>query len=332
MAIQRPQLRKCDDPRRTPATPANGVPEAWLTLGALEEHGIGLLDFDFFVDWSSDPISVTPLIWVKRVRTARSVEDEPDLRDEIVAADGPEFLRLLGGFGQHHCIEVAYAVIPNNVDWVKSPGTVSFVDVEPDGSLGAVCVADITEVRDRIRTYSGGQVFVGRKGLIFGTTALECYLSHTDSAWPGDADGVLVDDDGHALAVLEFKKNTLHDDITEDTLADYYPKPDHRKYDRLAALAEYLEVPLVVVFYGSRLGAKKTRIERIEGPLGGLFATTCLVVDAPGEDKRLAATFVDAVLEATSLEEWAYPVAAEEAGSYDATEVVDVRRVRMGDE
>ena len=63
----------------------------------------------------------------------------------------------------------------------------------------------LSEFKELIKSHSGGPVSIGSKGLIYGTSRLECSLSKTDSLYPGDADLLLLNEDNKAVCILEFK-------------------------------------------------------------------------------------------------------------------------------
>ncbi len=143
-------------------------------------------------------------------------------------------------------------------------------------SAGAFEVISLDNVKDSIRALSGGPVTIGTKGLIYGTSALECYLSQSDALWPGDVDSVLWSHTTNsAVALLEFKKHTLTTPISSQELSSYYPNPDGRKYNRLAVLRDHLSanLPLFVIYYPTNTMHDTIKIERVVGPYGGLRAS-----------------------------------------------------------
>jgi len=126
------------------------------------------------------------------------------------------------------------------------------------GAYNRVKQITISNLKSAIQRHSGGPVRVGSKGLTYGTSAVECYLSKTDAAFPGDADAVIVDMQNRVRCVIEYKKHTLQEPIGEHLMTKYYPRPDGRKYQRLVALAKRYKyfpdqsVPLVVFYYSTR--------------------------------------------------------------------------------
>ena len=122
----------------------------------------------------------------------------------------------------------------------------------------AITKSTVSGLKKAIRKHSGGPVHIGEKGLTHGTSAIECLLSLTDAAYPGDADAVVVDGNDHVRYVIEFKKHTLAAPLGEHLAGRYYPAPDGRKYRRLHALASAFErsghgaVSLVIFYYSTR--------------------------------------------------------------------------------
>ena len=109
----------------------------------------------------------------------------------------------------------------------------------------------------QIQKHSGGPVWVGSKGLTYGTSAIECMLSKTKAAYPGDADAVIADDKGAVKCVIEYKKHTLDDNIGNHLVNRYYADKDKRKYERLDLLVthyrNYANIPFVVFYYSTRV-------------------------------------------------------------------------------
>jgi len=126
---------------------------------------------------------------------------------------------------------------------------------------------NLKTLMERIKGHSGGPIRMGRKGLNFGTSAIECYLSKTDSVFPGDVDSVVVDERNRIRGVIEYKKHTLADHIENHLIASYFYK-DKRKYERLLALTHYystesnLNVPLIIFYYASN--SVSTRLQLLQ--------------------------------------------------------------------
>ena len=66
--LTKPFLAKCGDRSSMPKShPSSGSPEEWLSDEMLAPHNLSGITFDFFVNWSATPNSITPVIWLKRI-------------------------------------------------------------------------------------------------------------------------------------------------------------------------------------------------------------------------------------------------------------------------
>lgn len=111
----------------------------------------------------------------------------------------------------------------------------------------------------KIQTLSNGRVNVGSKGLIYGTSCIECILSNTDKAYPGDVDAVILKDQT-PIAIIEFKKhnsNKAGPNISQHTASKYSnldPSTgkygsDRKKYIRIMSLCRKFNLPLIMFYY-----------------------------------------------------------------------------------
>jgi hypothetical protein len=140
-------------------------------------------------------------------------------------------------------------------------------------------IISIESFKELIRYNSGGPVQIGSKALIYGTSNLECYLSGTNSLYPGDVDLILLDRSNKPVGILEFKKHTLSTPISKQRLANYYPYPDGRKYNRLSILKDYLSnesntVPFFVIYYPTNSECTEGRLELLHGAANNLSTKT----------------------------------------------------------
>lgn len=236
-------------------------PQKWIAPSLPD--GWRLVSFHFFVNWNSFPPVVADQIWMTR-------QLRPDFDDSLVNVSDVAVLQL---FNQSYakqefdelvtvCLpcghKVAVILLPEILVSNISDQTPVWVIARPDGRDDKIHRATVADLKRAIQKHSGGPVRVGRKGLTYGTSAVECYLSNSDAAFPGDADAVIVDNENRVRCVVEYKKHTLQDPIGEHLMTRYFPIPDGRKYQRLAALANRYEyvlqqnVPLVVFYYSTK--------------------------------------------------------------------------------
>lgn len=91
------------------------------------------------------------------------------------------------------------------------------------------------------------------KSLTFAPTKLEYFLSQIPEgqrntiAFPGDADGILMDKDYNIIAILEYKSDTYGKKINEESRTKY--KDDTTRFNVLDDFCKLLKVPLVIIFW-----------------------------------------------------------------------------------
>ncbi len=255
-----PTLALCTDRSRlAQENSVIGGPDNWLTDNVLNQFGAIGVGFDFFINWNTTGLDRN--IWIKRpINTGliKSIDSMPDDQiAEILRADS-KFTNLVR-FSSANNLTTSAIIFDDSQNWHAESASAIHAFWPRDATLRHGLVIDRirrSDIETLIREKSGGPVNIGSKGLIYGTSCLECTLSTTDALWPGDADLVVCEKNGlKPLAILEFKKHTSKSTLTFDQqgLGNYYPYPDGRKYNRLALLSEQLaqhqRVPLFVVYY-----------------------------------------------------------------------------------
>lgn len=132
---------------------------------------------------------------------------------------------------------------------------------------------------------------------------MECFLSKTPDIWPGDADLVLVDSNFTPRAIIEFKKDTIGTPISSETLSNYYPSRDPRKYDSFAHFRDHFTddpstLPIIILYYSVKEPLdQQVKLERIEGAAGRLTATNSECRPLPNaNDKASCRDLVEALL------------------------------------
>jgi len=291
-----PRLAKCDDRSEVAKTNSRGGPEQWFTRSTLDSFGLAGITFDFFVDWNTDHCADE--IWIKRLSSldpAGFLAQGPASLTQALALLGDD-LNLVSRFAAAHKLSAFYQVFCEDVDWAKTPGEILQANIA-EGVFSKLELRSLTETMDRIRQLSGGRVRIGPKGLIYGTSTLECYLSHTDALWPGDVDCVLIEtSSGRVRAILEYKKHNLESRIEDQSLINYYPRPDARKYDRLALLRDRLggDVPIFVIYYSTDPKVGTVKIDYVTGPCFDLRPTAFSLVHRATRDNE---TFGKAIID-----------------------------------
>ena len=236
-------------------------PERWLTADMLPA-GWAVHSFHFFVDWRHDPPVVGDTFLLTRLVEFKDGEDPLSVTDgDVLKAFGDAGLpdefeplrRVCAKYGKN----VVPVLLPECETSALNDTTPFWIVSGGDQEL-TITRSTVSGLKNAIRKYSGGPVRIGEKGLTHGTSAIECLLSLTDAAYPGDADAVVVDRDGHVRYVIEFKKHTLTVPLGKHLAGRYYPAPDGRKYRRLHALVSALErsghgaVSLVIFYYSTK--------------------------------------------------------------------------------
>jgi hypothetical protein len=219
----------------------------------------------------------------------------------LVQHEGRGALETLGEFGASNNLSVQFILFDDTEEWASGDPSLVVAEVGAQGRVSKSQVVSLSQVREVIRVLSGGPVEIGSKGLIYGTSRLECYLSRTDSLWPGDADAVVLDQNCDPLTILEFKKHTRYGngEVEDQRLSNYYPSPDGRKYDRLSILRSEMEKspPIVVVYYPTQAEESQVKLELVTGEFGSLQAAGSRMVPLPSVKNPATCTeFLDSCL------------------------------------
>jgi hypothetical protein len=281
--LSKPYLAKCGQRTVIPKShPTCGSPEEWLSNEMLAQHNLKGLGFDFFVNWSTNPNSITPEIWIKRILLDNfSYEEVINNQSEIILNEfGASYLNILKAFSASSGLISQFLIFKDTLNWGHDESElliVSFVNAEIDDFTSTSELITFQVLKKRIITNSGGPIRIGSKGLVYGTSNLECYLSTTNSLYPGDVDFIILDAENKPLCILEFKKHNLDTAITLQKFSNYYPSPDGRKYNRLAILKEYLSeinpnIPLIIIYYPTNANFTDGRMELLQGGVGSLSA------------------------------------------------------------
>ncbi|WP_224999398.1 hypothetical protein [Cesiribacter sp. SM1] len=296
-----PRLARCGQRTQQPAVhPRSGQPTEWFSPELLAKKGYKGLTFDFFVQWNTVPPALTPLIWVKKIlKASHSYAQLLNKLPEFLLSElGAPYLQLYTDFAQAFGMELQVLIFRDDHDWASTGSTLLLCTLENVGGEISISGSEISIglLQDLIRMHSGGKVKIGQKGLFWGTSNLECYLSATDSLYPGDVDMLLLDERRKPAAIIEFKKHNLLSPISEQKLENYYPYPDGRKYNRLAVLQQYLarrsgeqHIPFIIIYYPTKPEATKGRIELLQGAYGELRTLAARNFELPG--KRSAEEF-----------------------------------------
>lgn len=258
MKIAPLQQALCEDRRQISDGPD---PSNWITPSLPD--GWCLVSYHFFVDWRGKPPTVATRLWMTRQLRLEAGETLDSInKADILAAfyttctceEFEELERIFTPHGQ----QVSVILLPEIPVSDITDDTPMWAIIRDNNRSPLILKCRISRMKALIQQYSGGPVNVGTKGLRFGTSAVECSLSHSDAAFPGDADAVVVDDQNRIRYIIEYKKHTIPEPMRDHLVDAYYPRPDGRKYQRLEALATHYRlsqqsaIPLVVLYYSTR--------------------------------------------------------------------------------
>ncbi|WP_066057278.1 hypothetical protein [Robertmurraya korlensis] len=300
--FKKPVWAKCDDRNDLPNNHEySGTPDDWFSDTILPGNYTGV-SFDFFVNWKN--YSLSDEIWIKTIVDDKNKywphTNKSSLEHDLYKCESKQYVERLGSFAKLCNLNLKYQLFKESKDWGNSPQPIVTAAINSDGKIASTNQKSLRDIKQDIQRLSGGIVNVGEKGLTYSPTTLECYLSRgSGAAWPGDVDLIILDKNLIPLAILEYKKNTKaptyknHVPISQETLSRYYPKPDKRKYDRLAILRDFLkahfkkEIPIFNIYFPTWKGSTYMKIEHIIGKVGHLQANPENVTLRPlPKDKR----------------------------------------------
>jgi len=222
--------------------------------------GSSLVSFHFFVNWDKTPPLVSKEVLMTRLvhfepPESHMTTDEQALLGLFLASEVQCFEAIERACGPHGQRVRALLLPEVPISRINDETPVWLVSRNDHGF--GLAARSLKTLKRFIQDESGGAVWVGAKGLTFGTSAVECVLSKSDAAYPGDVDAVACDTQGHIYFIAEYKKHTLDSPIGEHLAEKYYPKPDGRKYRRLDALVSHYRssgshIPFVILYYSTK--------------------------------------------------------------------------------
>ncbi len=255
-------------------------PQSMLSNNILSEQDLFGVSFDYFIDWTTNQLNRD--LWLKCPVKTSNQSGWSNLSDEAIASslrDHQKF-RDLVNFSLFNSCSATAIIFDDRQQWGSAPSTIICAHWPkcPISKKGLdISRADLPQIKEMIKNRSGGPVAIGRKGLTYGTSSLECHLSGTDALWPGDADLLICEKTTmRPIALIEYKKHTASSkkNFQEQCLSNYYPSPDGRKYDRLALLSEQISsnhpIKTFTLYYSTIESELSVKIEEIIGAPGSL--------------------------------------------------------------
>ncbi len=267
--IIKPISAKCSDRSNLPKKNLkSGHPEDWLSSNILSQLNLYGVSFDFFINWETKQLNNE--IWIKGLL----IDDITDINIFLKEMDSVFNFKTIKQIVQifNSLADIYFIIIPDNQDWKSNNSYLYKIKVNSFSKRSSFTINKITinNFIDDIKKLTKKSIRSG-KGLIYGTSLLECYLANnTDSPYPGDADMLLFNNENIPFLLLEFKKHTKETEIEKQNLNNYYPKPDNLKYQRLSILKHTLEqrykktLLFCVIYYPTQQHILKWKIEEIK--------------------------------------------------------------------
>lgn len=292
--LESPVLALCEDRNQYPkSNKKSGSPEGWFKQENLDCYNLHSISFDFFVNWRASPVRITRHAWIKVVLNVEpnevvdnnGVVDSDFLMVLLESHFEKEILYKWYDFCFFNDLKLEFIFINEKSSRVVLEDNVIFSRVYEEGGVLKLKakIISVSELKVKIKYGTGGDLTVGKKGLIYSTSSLECFLSKSDAAYPGDADLILFDKNTlETFAVLEFKKHTKKTPIEEQKLNNYYPYPDRVKYERLFLLNSYLKgrSSLVVLYYPT-LNLINSKVEIVGEMQKKLYTKKSILITLP---------------------------------------------------
>lgn len=281
MPFIEPILALCSDRTKlAKENPRLAGPNVWLPFVISQIDDLCAISFDYFINWQNTRLDRE--LWLKLPIDSRKIPSWANLNEEEIRnilRVNPRFIDLVK-FARLNHASVSAFIFDDSQNWSSGESILIRAHWPKDVNNGyGLEISRLTrlELEELIRKKSGGPIKIGSKGLIYGTSRLECFLSATDALWPGDADLLICKKQSMSpIAIIEYKKHTERSSISfpNQQLSNYYPTPDGRKYDRLAILSEQLaagsRIKLFTLYYSTLASVLDVKLEEILGESGSL--------------------------------------------------------------
>lgn len=299
--LKKPSLAKCSNRNiKARVNLTSGEPDSWFDYGYLNNRGIEVTGFDFFVNWNT--LSVPNEIWIKRIIDDRVTElfhdDFTKFYSWICDLDGATNIDRLTEFCNEYDLSCKYFLFKDSSSWKEDPKAIYEICI----TNPSINVLKPSEIQRKIQDLRKVAKPIGSSGLFYGTSSLECYLSYTPFFWPGDVDAFLIDRDNKVRAILEYKKHNLDSPIEHQTLLNYRNK-DCLKYQSLGLLRDRFKnsenpLPIIMIYYPTNHKIKNIKIEKINGMYNDLKVTHSEIWDIPiGANERSQTIFTQKLLD-----------------------------------
>lgn len=290
-----PILALCSDrsvlAKENPVLPA---PQSIISNHILSEQNLFGLSFDYFIDWTTNRLNRD--FWLKCPVETSTQSGWSNLSDETIVSSlrNHQKFRDLVDFSLTNLCSATAIIFDDRQQWGSTTSKIicAHWPKHPDSKKGlAISRVELPQIEEMIRIRSGGPVAIGKKGLTYSTSSLECYLSRTNALWPGDADLLLCEKSTmRPIALIEYKKHTASSikKFQDQRLSNYYPYPDGRKYNRLSLLSEQISsdrpIKIFTLYYSTTESELSVKVEEILGKTGSLMGGQVFDVDISPKD------------------------------------------------
>lgn len=277
--FKKPYLAKVEDRSRKASINAiSGDPFDWFNNATVRGHSIGATTFDFFVDWGHN--SIPKEIWHKILYDANgfslTIKDThlKGLIKDIVSLFGKEYVFDNFKFETSLGLKSKYVLIPDITinewenEWDKPTSDLPIIIFNPTlkNRPKFLELYNVHNIVTRIKELRGeSEAKMGKKGMMYATSALEGFLSKGKVIWPGDVDLLLYNvNQLTPIAMIEIKKHTNHDPrLLGDLSIRDYISVDQKKYSSLYLFSRQYELPFYMLYYSTNTEDTVGYIERI---------------------------------------------------------------------
>ncbi|HAX97429.1 MAG TPA: hypothetical protein DCY12_00665 [Candidatus Atribacteria bacterium] len=261
-------LAECENRKKIAETKID--PMIWIKKGLSDNYSV--MSFQFFVDWNKNPYEVTGPLWVSfLVEASKGINFEEISSQEIIEVykktNISNLLEKLTIFSNRLKTSAECILLSEmEVNEISESNPVWIV-TQTENKEGSHFIKKINlkKLSSKIKENRKGSASLGSKGLIYGTSAIECWLSKTPNLYPGDCDCLIFYND-IPVSIIEFKKHTLKTPISNNLANKYYPIPDGRKYDSLFALKKKidasfnLDIPFSIVYFSTKFNGYRVQV------------------------------------------------------------------------
>lgn len=229
------------------------------------EHGIKLATFDGYIVPKKDSSRVSKLFFCREFSSIQQhglITDDQYIKAVKLLIDDVDLVALQA-FSEILNTTVDFVIVPKN--YPKDKKTAQEKSIFIIKNILGEFSKEKLNVNDFREYLKKSEKRLTTKSMTFSPTKLEYYLANVkrpaysivdkdtketvemDYAFPGDADGVLFDENMNPFCLLEYKSDTQNNNQNEENM-NRYPV-DATRFEVLEDLSNILKVPLVIIFW-----------------------------------------------------------------------------------